>query len=113
MNHIDSMSRLREEVAFEWYAQRNPLVVYKEKAYDKFEVLINNLEFKTTKAIFSIKSNVVIEQMSINDSDIMFNAEDIEQTLNAITKEWLQNSNPLFAAPINHTNINNKSKIRV
>jgi len=113
MNHIDSMSRLREEVAFEWYAQRNPLVVYKEKAYDKFEVLINNLEFKTTKAIFSIKNNMVIEQMSINDSDIMFNAEDIEQTLNALTKEWLQNSNPLFAAPINHKNINNKSKIRV
>ena len=35
MRHIDSMSKLRETVAFEWYAQRNPLVVYKEKAFEK------------------------------------------------------------------------------
>ncbi len=113
MNHIDSMSRLREEVAFEWYAQRNPLVVYKEKAFDKFETLINNLEFKTTKAIFSIKNNVVIEQMSIDESDIILNAEDIEKTLDAISKNWLSNSNPLFASPTNQSNNNVKAKIRV
>ncbi len=114
MNHIDSMSRLREEVAFEWYAQRNPLVVYKEKAFGKFDTLINNLEFKVVKAIFSVKNNIQIEQMSINESDIIFNAEDIEQTLNTFTKEWFNNSNPLFAAPtMRPTNKNTKSKIRV
>jgi preprotein translocase subunit SecA len=36
MRHIDGMSKLREEVAFEGYAQRDPLVVYKEKAFQKF-----------------------------------------------------------------------------
>lgn len=113
MNHIDSMSRLREEVAFEWYAQRNPLVVYKEKAFDKFETLINNLEFKTTKAIFSIKNNVVIEQINIDDSDIVFNADDIEKTLNTITKEWWKNSNPLFMPPARWLNSSDKTKIRV
>jgi preprotein translocase subunit SecA len=40
MRHIDAMSRLREDVAFEGYAQRNPLIVYKEKAYGKFQDLI-------------------------------------------------------------------------
>ncbi|MFA5917057.1 MAG: preprotein translocase subunit SecA [Candidatus Gracilibacteria bacterium] len=114
MNHIDSMSRLREEVAFEGYAQRNPLVVYKERSFEKFDTLINNLEFKVVKAIFSVKNNIQIEQMNINESDIIFNAEDIEQTLNTFAKEGFNNSNPLFAAPTMTTNNQNtKSKIRV
>ncbi len=114
MNHIDSMSRLREEVAFEWYAQRNPLVVYKERSFEKFDTLINNLEFKVVKAIFSVKNNIQIEQMNINESDIIFNAEDIEQTLNTLSKEGFNNSNPLFAAPTMTTNNpKTRSKIRV
>lgn len=43
MNHIDSMAHLREEVAFEGYAQKNPLIIYKERAYDKFVILINTI----------------------------------------------------------------------
>ncbi len=54
MRHIDAMSKLRESVAFEWYAQKNPLIVYKEKAFGKFEELINEIEYRVTKAIFSI-----------------------------------------------------------
>jgi preprotein translocase subunit SecA len=54
MRHIDSMSKLREEVAFEGYAQRQPLVVYKTKAYGKFEELLGELEYKVTKIIFGL-----------------------------------------------------------
>ena len=57
MRHIDSMSKLRDEVAFEWYAQRNPLVVYKEKAFQKFDNLINEIEYKVGKSMFSIRQN--------------------------------------------------------
>jgi hypothetical protein len=76
--------------------------------------LINNLEFKVVKAIFSVKNNIQIEQMNINESDIIFNAEDIEQTLNTLSKEGFNNSNPLFAAPTMTTNNpKTRSKIRV
>lgn len=40
MQHIDRMAHLREEVAFEGYAQKNPLVVYKERAYSYFVEMI-------------------------------------------------------------------------
>ncbi len=113
MNHIDSMSRLREEVAFEWYAQRNPLVVYKEKAFDKFWTLINNLEFKVVKAIFSITNNITIEQIEINESDFVMNSTDIEKTLENFSKQNTptkqSNSNPLFVNPSSSPN----KKIRV
>jgi preprotein translocase subunit SecA len=49
MNHIDNMAHLREEVAFEGYAQKNPLIIYKERAYDKFVVLINTIGLRVTK----------------------------------------------------------------
>ncbi len=96
MRHIDSMSRLREEVAFEWYAQKNPLIVYKEKAFNKFGDLINEIEYKVVKAIFSIRQNQEVEQVSIKEDDLTINESDIEELL----KMWKENKqNPLFVNP--------------
>ena len=75
MRHIDSMSKLKDAVAFEWYAQRNPLVVYKEKAFQKFEDLINEIEFKVVKSMFSIKKEEEVSEenveISINELENM------------------------------------------
>jgi preprotein translocase subunit SecA len=49
MHHIDSMAHLREEVAFEGYAQKNPLIIYKERAYDKFVILIDTIGLRVIK----------------------------------------------------------------
>ena len=49
MLHIDRMAHLREEVAFEGYAQKNPLVVYKERAYDHFVAMIHTIEHRVIK----------------------------------------------------------------
>ncbi len=94
MRHIDSMSKLRESVAFEWYAQKNPLIVYKEKAFYKFEELIWEIEYKTTKAIFSVKTNIEIKQMELNEKTFVVTTD--EESLN-ITQT--SNANPLFTQP--------------
>ncbi len=110
MNHIDSMTKLREEVAFEWYAQRQPLVVYKEKAFVKFGDLLDDIEYKVTKWMFSINATVSedngidnIEDIEIEDNDLVWILDDL--------LEWEKKSNPLF------TNDNevksNKKRIRV
>lgn len=78
MRHIDAMSRLREEVAFEWYAQRNPLIVYKEKAYNKFNDLMDELEYKVVKSMFSINQIQEIEQVEIQDNEIEFKEVSLE-----------------------------------
>ena len=49
MQHIDRMAHLREEVAFEGYAQKNPLIVYKERAYDHFVTMIHTIEHRVVK----------------------------------------------------------------
>ncbi len=112
MRHIDAMSRLREDVAFEWYAQKNPLVVYKQKAFDKFKDLLNELEYKVVKSIFSITKIVEIEQANIESSDLEF--------WNTVPKNKVKPKkplqgpvNPLFQDPRNAPETVEKVKIRV
>jgi len=113
MRHIDSMSKLREEVAFEWYAQRQPLVVYKEKAYTKFTDLLSELEYKITKVIFNLDKNIQSTPTSSDNKQ----QEQLEKIINDIEKSIPQNNtNPLFAqAPKsqNRRPESKKKKIRI
>ncbi|MDD3145534.1 MAG: preprotein translocase subunit SecA [Candidatus Gracilibacteria bacterium] len=104
MRHIDAMSKLREEVAFEGYAQKNPLTVYKEKAYYKFRDLINEIEYKVVKAIFSIKKIEQVEQIDLSKENFELNEVSIDETT-----KIKENINPLF----NEKNSGNVKKIRV
>jgi preprotein translocase subunit SecA len=51
MNHMDSMAHLREEVAFDGYAQKNPLMTYKEKAYEKFITMIHTTAHRVIRGV--------------------------------------------------------------
>lgn len=68
MNHIDSMAHLREEVAFEWYAQKNPLIVYKERAYDKFVIMIQTIGLRVTKGLLTAKPREAIEEVNLEET---------------------------------------------
>ncbi len=70
MRHIDEMAHLREEVAFEGYAQKQPLVVYKEKAYDKFVTLIEEIGRKVTKGLLTATVSQPIEPVEIDESKL-------------------------------------------
>jgi preprotein translocase subunit SecA len=43
------------------------LIVYKEKAFRKFEDLINEIEYKTTKAIFSVNPNEEVDEVDLSN----------------------------------------------
>ncbi|USN59469.1 MAG: hypothetical protein H6767_04865 [Candidatus Peribacteria bacterium] len=88
MRHIDAMTRLREEVAFEGYAQKNPLVVYKEKAFGKFDDLMHELEYKVVKAMFAIQTvqETKIEPTGIDESDLELNDTEVTNMLDGVQK---------------------------
>ncbi|MEI8229639.1 MAG: preprotein translocase subunit SecA [Candidatus Peregrinibacteria bacterium] len=44
MDHIDDMSHLREQVAFAGYAQRDPLIEYKDQGFRRFQQLIATID---------------------------------------------------------------------
>jgi len=105
MRHINNMSKLREEVAFEWYAQKQPILVYKEKAFGKFQDLLSELGYKVMKAMFSVQKLSQVEQVHIKTADLEMNSPEqalSTSPLNAPAsreKQAQKNTNPLFAQP--------------
>ena len=96
MRHIDAMSKLREEVAFEWYAQKQPLVVYKEKAFRKFEELIDEIEYKVTKTIFNLVKQEEEQEVEIDSEEAKLLEELIEKSQKEINHFNKPKENPLF-----------------
>ncbi|EKE30000.1 MAG: Preprotein translocase, SecA subunit [uncultured bacterium (gcode 4)] len=100
MRHIDDMSHLREEVAFEWYAQKNPLIVYQEKAYEKFISLLDEIGFKVMKWLLTANPNQKIEQIEISDNELelllkeswLNSPEDLTWLKNLISDSMYQNT---------------------
>ena len=43
MEHLDNMSRLREQTSLAWYWQRDPLLEYKREAFNAFRKLVANI----------------------------------------------------------------------
>ncbi len=111
MNHIDGMSKLREQVAFVGYAQKQPLMVYKEEAFKKFKLLIDEIELRVVKSIFGITHQTEVTLTPVDDSKLQITASDVEHMK---IGEWLSLSsesiNPLFSQP---QGSQQKQKIRV
>jgi len=51
VDHIDEMQYLREKVALMGYAQQDPLTMYKQQAYEKFQTLLYRFKFETIASI--------------------------------------------------------------
>ena len=109
MNHIDGMSKLRDQVAFAGYAQKQPLMVYKEEAFKKFDALIREIEFKVVKSVFSINANTRVQVNRIDDRKLQVSSSDVEdmqigdgfqkapeKPTQSQANSW---GNPLFAQP--------------
>ncbi len=107
MDHIDGMSKLRDQVAFAWYAQKQPLMVYKEKAFDKFHNLVSEIDMRIVKSIFAINANTQIQIQRVDDSKLEVSSTEVEDM-----KVWGQQkpetqkpqqqtpqTNPLFNKP--------------
>jgi preprotein translocase subunit SecA len=54
MDHIDDMSHLREQVAFSGYAQRDPLIEYQDRAFQKFKQLIQKIDATIVRTLLQI-----------------------------------------------------------
>lgn len=60
--HIDDMQYLREKVSLMWYAQQDPLIVYKQQAFEKFQQLLYRFKFDTTASLTRIDFAKIQEQ---------------------------------------------------
>ena len=93
MQHLDTMTHLREEVAFEGYAQKQPIIVYKERAYEKFMTLIEEIGFKVVKGLLSASPRQEIVEVDMS-------ARELEATLETIIADSLAQAREQAPAPL-------------
>jgi len=65
VDHIDEMQYLRDKVGFMWYAQQDPLIVYKKESFEKFQNLIYVFKSTTTSYILNLDFEAIQKQDEI------------------------------------------------
>lgn len=64
MDHLDDIDNLREGIGLRGYAQRDPLVEYKNEAFSMFERLVSNVEHEIAQRIFRAQVQMAPGQVS-------------------------------------------------
>ncbi|MBI3282456.1 SEC-C domain-containing protein, partial [Candidatus Curtissbacteria bacterium] len=55
MDHLDAIDDLRDGIRLRGYAQKDPLVEYKQEAFNMFESLLNRINSQIARRIFRIQ----------------------------------------------------------
>jgi preprotein translocase subunit SecA len=96
MDHIDHIDDLREGVTLRAYGQRDPLVEFKNEAYNLFENLVDKVDEELSHRIFRI--GVAVPQPEIPLSQARENVDTSDQTgLVGNAEETAQSGEPAFA----------------
>ncbi|MDD5469575.1 MAG: preprotein translocase subunit SecA [Candidatus Peribacteraceae bacterium] len=69
MNHIDDMAHLREQVAFSGYAQRDPLIEYKDQGFRRFQQLLAIIESTIVRALLQVDFRQFAPQILLKQTD--------------------------------------------
>jgi preprotein translocase subunit SecA len=70
MEHIDEMSNLRDAVSLRGYAQRDPLIEYKQDAFVMFRQLLNAIQHNVINTLFKVQINVEAPAKALPKSEI-------------------------------------------
>jgi preprotein translocase subunit SecA len=69
MNHIDDMAQLREQVAFAGFAQRDPLIEYKDQGFQRFRQLIATIDADIVRIVMQADLQQFVPQTILSQSD--------------------------------------------
>ena len=95
MEHIDEMSNLRDAVSLRGYAQRDPLIEYKQDAFVMFQKLLETIQHNVINTLFKVQINVeaparALPKSEIDPDKLRTNEDRIEGN---ITQSALRNAN--------------------
>ncbi len=84
MEHLDNMSHLREGVSMRGYAQRDPLIEYKQEGFQMFKDLLASIGSNTVNTLFKLEfkqqqASPVIQQR--HPTRMLTNEDQIEKVL--------------------------------
>lgn len=76
MEHIDEMMKLREQVSLRGYGQKDPLVEYKNEAFEMFEQLMNAIQSNVVTTWLRMEFQIAVQLQPVvhfrtNEEDIV------------------------------------------
>lgn len=104
IDHIANMRELRRSVALEAYGQRDPLIIYKDLAYQELQTTLNKIRNAFVQTIFKVSISPAT-QTAISGSaygkNLRTNEDQIEAQLRdgSARKAVSTNANPALQAP--------------
>ena len=85
MEHIDQMTHLRESVSLRGYGQRDPLMEYKQEAFQMFKKLLDSIQHNAINTIFKVQINIEAppetQEKSPAPSEMQTNKDAIESNI--------------------------------
>ncbi len=81
LEHIDSMTHLRDRVALAGYAQKDPVMEYKREAFIMFKSLLANVRHTSIQNLFRVDFEANIHFEAADYSDAITNNDEISATL--------------------------------
>ena len=65
MDHIDAMADLRDGIALQSAAQRDPVIEYRIAGSEMFDSMIETIREDTVKAVLSLRHNQNVERQKV------------------------------------------------
>ncbi len=89
MGHIDQMTHLRESVSLRGYGQRDPLMEYKQEAYQLFSKLLGMIQHNIINTLFKLQINTdePIQAQPQRHRDLRTNQDDIKGNLSTRVRQ--------------------------
>ncbi len=74
MEHLETMSDIRSGIFLNSYAQKDPLIEYKNIGFDRFDIMIGQINHYLVSRLFKVKkvelTKLEVEQLLTNIADI-------------------------------------------
>jgi preprotein translocase subunit SecA len=88
MEHIDEMSNLRDSVSLRGYAQRDPLIEYKQDSFMMFKKLLETIQHNVINTLFKLQINIeapakILPKSQIDPEKLQTNEASIEGNITA------------------------------
>ena len=72
-DHIDQMDHLRQGIGLRSYGQENPLTIYQQEGYRKFEEMISSIDFEITRLLMKSQVRQNLEREAVNEGKVSTN----------------------------------------
>ena len=96
MNHLDAIDSLRDGIGLRGYAQRDPLVEYKQESFAMFESLLSRIDSLVSRRIFRIQAVPQPIRQTKNVSESSSKTEGKKSIAKSVKQDKLGRNDPCW-----------------